>query len=156
MGSWPKEEKGPPSLRSSCCVVQFTSSLFVVVYVCTAAIDQVVDCLDEIDCLTQPVPVDNSLVHRLLNDNRLLSVLEVSQLCFVHFLQCVSLDNITYIDVLISYNMYLVRHESMNWRHGKALDKCDAVNQGGMICCRKNLRVTGTFEILKRWRSFNR
>ena len=58
----------------------------VLMCVYTAAIDQVVDCLDEIDCLTQPVPVDNSLVHRLLNDNRLLSVLEVCLFLFCPFL----------------------------------------------------------------------
>jgi len=46
----------------------------------TAAVDQVVDCLDEIDCLTQPDHVDSSVVSRLLDDNRLLSILEVCQL----------------------------------------------------------------------------
>jgi len=46
----------------------------------TAAVDQVVDCLDEIDCLTQPNHVDNSVVSRLLDDNRLLSLLEVCQM----------------------------------------------------------------------------
>jgi len=49
--------------------------------VLTAAVDQVVDCLDEIDCLTQPDHVDGSVVSHLLNDNRLLSILEVCQLC---------------------------------------------------------------------------
>jgi len=49
-------------------------------YICTAAVDQVVDCLDEMDCLTQPNHVDNSIISRLLDDNRLLSLLEVCQL----------------------------------------------------------------------------
>jgi len=43
----------------------------------TAAVDQVVDCLDEIDCLIQPGQVESSVVSQLLDDNRLLSILEV-------------------------------------------------------------------------------
>jgi len=43
-----------------------------------AAVDQVVDCLDEVDCLTHPGGyTDNLVVRRLLADNRLLSILEV-------------------------------------------------------------------------------
>ena len=47
-----------------------------------AAVDQVVDCLDKIDCLTQPGLVDNLAVSRLLEDDQLCSILEV---CRLHF-----------------------------------------------------------------------
>jgi len=83
--------------RAGNCPIKLVHAC-VLICMYAAAIDQVVDCLDEIDCLTQPVPVDNSLVHRLLNDNRLLSVLEVCLTpCFVHFSRCLSLDDITYV-----------------------------------------------------------
>ena len=47
-----------------------------------AAVDQVVDCLDKIDCLTQPGLVDNLAVSRLLEDDQLCSILEV---CWLYF-----------------------------------------------------------------------
>jgi len=53
------------------------SSVSLMLCMLTAAVEQVVDCLDEMECLTQPGRVDNSLVNQLLNDNRLLSILEV-------------------------------------------------------------------------------
>jgi len=61
---------------------------------CSAAVDQVVDCLDEIDCLTQPGYVDSALISQLLDDNRLLSLLEVGRslfsatVCVVDFCVC--------------------------------------------------------------------
>ena len=77
-----------------CCLLVVVTVLNSCVSLCvlTAAVDQVVDCLDEIDCLTQPVHVDNSVVSQLLDDNRLISILEVCELylcykrlCLVRF-----------------------------------------------------------------------
>ena len=54
-----------------------TDHALLVLWLYAAAVDQVVDCLDEADCLSQPSNVDSSVVGRLLNDDRLLSILEV-------------------------------------------------------------------------------